>query len=113
MLGVQGYSNIEQIRCTDNTGSALTCVAVNKNSLTALFGVSFHLLADHQNLFGRGCFEILPVVVKVSNSLVVENFWVIRETNSVIDTVAARRVLTRFLKVEDGTDVVSKVVIWT
>ena len=88
---------VEQVRCADNPSPSLSCMAVNKNSLSFFLYEVLHLLAYHQDLLGIRSLQVLPVVVKVCDFFVVEAFRVVWKPNLVIDAVATRWMFSRLL----------------
>lgn len=91
---------IEQIGSTDDTRPSLASMAVHKYPLAFLLRKVLHLLANHKDLLDGGCLEILPVVVEVGDSDVHEALRVVTETDLVVNSIPARRVLARLLQVE-------------
>lgn len=88
---------VEQVWCADNPSPSLSCMAVNKNSLSFFLYIVLHLLAYHQDLLGIRSLQVLPVVIKVCNFFVVEAFRIVWKPNLVIDPIAARWMFTRLL----------------
>lgn len=50
--------------------------------------------------------EVLPITVKVGNSCIGDQFWIVRKTNLVgNEAVTTIWVLSRFLQIEDSPDI--------
>ena len=52
--------------------------------------------------------QILPVPVESCDTACLKRLWIVRKTYLIADTVAAERVFTRFLQIDDDANVESK-----
>ena len=97
-------SAVEQIAGNDERSAACSSMTVNENSF-AHFVESAYVLANSEDQFVCWTSQIFPVPVKRCNADGLENFWIIREANFVIDPIAAQSVLPWLLQVNYYPDV--------
>ena len=74
---------------------------MHQDSLPFLYEF-FHLLANLKNVFVGGEGQILPVAIEVRHARIVDNLWIVGESNSITyETITAHWVFSWLFKVEN------------
>ena len=90
------HATVIEIGCNNESSAPCACMAVNENALAHLVE-PIHILADHEHFSVVRAGQIFPKPIESCYSVRLKSLRVIRETNFIIDSICAERVLARFL----------------